>query len=168
MQIVIYNYLKFFFLVLFLLTGIPFSRNSGIPKGFDEADEVADVERAPGAAVEVEIREDGIVHLAFPCAFRTLVLGDEFGVEGADRFTDGAVFFEVGETDGLRGQQVMEIAFEVPGIIEHGTEGVVGAVFVEDVRPGHDSFFAVHNDVVVLKIKQNGTILLVKRGQAGS
>ena len=33
MQIVIYNYLKIFFLVLFLLTDIPFSRNSGIPKG---------------------------------------------------------------------------------------------------------------------------------------
>ena len=33
MQIVIYNYLKIFFLVLFLLTGIPFSRNIGIPKG---------------------------------------------------------------------------------------------------------------------------------------
>ena len=49
--------------------------------------------------------------------------------------------------------------------MEHGTEGVVRAATMEDVRPGHDSFFVVHNDVVVLKIKQNGTILLEKRAQ---
>ena len=141
-----------FSLLLSLLLGIPYSRNSGIPKGFDEADEEVETEGTPALGTEVVIREGGVVLGAFTPSsgqrFRMMLLGNEVKVEGADRFADRAVFLEVGEAVNAGAEEVGKMLI-VPTLLGgDALEGFArelcatqehGGVLAEIVRAEHDA-----------------------------
>ena len=110
----------------------------------DEADEVADVKRAPITFFKVEIVENGVIGFAFGVKpFWLFIRGDKIERERATCFADGKVFFPVGESDDAVTESLAQ-ADEVPCSSDsiapseilriHGVH-----VFVDDMRHKHDA-----------------------------